>query len=152
MPKIDISKVPMKEGSSYPAPHDEKMTGRRSQKLGDAAGLSQFGANLVHLDPGAMSSLRHWHEEQDEFLVVTAGELTLVEEGQETPLKAGDCCAFPAGVENGHHVVNKSDAPGSFVVIGTRTTNETGWYSDVDLKVRVVSGEMRFTRRNGGRL
>lgn len=150
MPKIDIQNVPTKTGSSYPAPYNAAMAGRSQQRLGDAAGLTQFGANLVRLAPGAMSSLRHWHERQDEFLVVTEGALTLVDDHGETVLVPGDCCAFPAGDPNGHHIVNRSEADGAFVVVGTRTKTETGWYPDHDLKVDVADGTMRFLRRDGG--
>ena len=150
MPKIDLFTVPVRTGSSYPPPHDAAMVGRSQQRLGDAGGLTQFGANLVRLAPGAMSSLRHWHERQDEFLVVTQGALTLVDDHGETPLAPGDCCAFPAGDPNGHHIVNRSEADGAFVVVGTRTDQETGWYPDHDLKVEVADGDMRFLRRDGG--
>ncbi|KUF11242.1 cupin domain-containing protein [Pseudoponticoccus marisrubri] len=149
MPKIDIEAVEIRTGSSYPAPHGAAMAGRRQQRLGDAAGLTQFGVNLVRLAPGAMSSLRHWHERQDEFLVVTAGQPTLVDDTGETPLAPGDCCAFPAGDANGHHLVNRGETEAAFVVVGTRTPDETGWYSDLDMKVEVTGGEMRYTRRNG---
>ncbi len=152
MPKIDIGALPVHTGSSYPAPHDAAVEGRSQKRLGDQAGLTQFGANLVRLEPGAISSLRHWHETQDEFLVVTEGALTLVDDSGDTPLSAGDCCAFPAGDANGHHIVNRSDRGGSFVVVGTRTETETGWYSDVDMKVEVSDGKMRFSRRNGQEL
>ncbi len=152
MPKIDLDALPERTGSSYPAPHDAAMAGRRQKRLGDAAGLTQFGANLVTLAPGAMSSLRHWHEQQDEFLVVTEGTLVLVDDFGATPLGPGDCCAFPAGDANGHHIVNRSDAPGAFVVVGTRTQSETGWYSDVDMKVSVSDGHMAFSRRDGSPL
>lgn len=149
MPRIELDNLPVRTGSAYPAPLDREMQGRSQIRLGDAAGLTQFGVNLVRLDPGAMSSLMHWHEQQDEFLVVTEGRLTLVEESGETALAPGDCCAFPAGVANGHHIVNRSDAPGSFVVVGTRTRSETGWYPGRDLKVRVEGGQMRFERLDG---
>lgn len=149
MPKLDITKIPARTGSSYPEPYNSQMQGRSQKALGDAGGLSQFGVNLVHLDPGAQSALRHWHEEQDEFLMVTAGELTLVDDTGETALAVGDCCAFPAGDANGHHVVNKGTAPGSFLVVGTRTPNEIGWYSDIDMKVTVTPKQFAFTRKDG---
>ena len=152
MPKLDLPAIPVTTGSAYPAPHDAAMQGRSQQRLGDAGGLAQFGVNLVRLEPGAMSSLRHWHEQQDEFLVVTEGTLTLVDESGTTELGPGACCAFPAGDPNGHHLVNRSDAPGSFVVVGGRTETETAWYSDLDMKVTVRDGVMRFTRRDGSRL
>lgn len=149
MPRLDLNTIPAKTGSSYPAPHDAAMQGRSVQRLGDAGGLSQFGANLVRLAPGAMSSLRHWHERQDEFVMVTEGNLTLVDDHGATPLGVGDCCAFPAGDTNGHHIVNRSDAEGAFLVIGTRTASETGWYSDLDMKVEVTDGTMRFSKQDG---
>lgn len=152
MPKIDLDALEWKHGSSYPGGY-AAMVGDRSQKrLGDPAGLTQFGANLVRLGPGALSSLRHWHELQDEFLVVTQGALVLVDDAGETPLAPGDCCAFPAGDANGHHIVNRSDSDGAFVVVGTRTATEVGWYSDVDMKVTAQDGQMRFTRRDGSAL
>jgi len=152
MPKIDIDALPMRTGSSYPAPHDAGFDLRAQAALGDPAGLTQFGVNWVRLAPGGMSSLRHWHEVQDEFLVVTEGQLTLRDDTGETALRPGDCCAFPANDGNGHHIVNQSDADGAFVVVGTRTPTETGWYSDVDMKVVVENGVYTFTHRDGSEL
>lgn len=149
MPKIDIDAIPVKTGSGYPAPFGQMFEGRRQYRLGVSAGLHQFGVNLVKLDPGAMSSLRHWHENQDEFLVVTAGELTLVDDKGETVLAVGDCAAFPAGDANGHHLVNRSDRVGAFIVVGTTTKTETAWYSDIDMKVQTADGSSHFTRQNG---
>lgn len=149
MPKIDISKLPTRAGSGYPAPHDEGFERRHTTALGDPSGLTQFGVNLVRLEPGARSSLRHWHEEQDEFLVVTEGQLTLVDDAGDTPLSPGDCCAFPKGDPNGHHIVNESKTAGAFVVVGTRTPTERGWYSDVDMKVVFENGTFTFTRQDG---
>lgn len=149
MPKIDLSAVPARRGSGYPEPWGSQFDGRIGYALGDHAGLTQFGARLTVLEPGAMSSLRHWHEEQDEFLVMLAGELVLVEDDGETTMRPGDFAAWPKGVANGHHLVNRSGADASFVCIGTRTAADTGWYSEVDLMVRVTGDEARFTRRDG---
>ncbi len=149
MPKLDLSTITAHVGSSYPAPHDAEMGGRAQQRLGEAAGLTQFGANLVRLAPGGLSSLRHWHEQQDEFLVVTEGALVLIDDTGETALSPGDCCAFPAGDANGHHIANRSDADAAFVVVGTRTDTETAWYSDLDMKVVVNAQGSRFLRRDG---
>lgn len=149
MPKIDIDALPVRHGSSYPGPMAAKMGARAQVALGDPMGLTQFGVNLVTLDPGALSSLRHWHEEQDEFLVLTDGELTLVDDHGETLLRAGDCAAFPAGDANGHHLVNKSETAGSFVVVGTRTPTEVGHYSDEDMMVTIDAAGYHFTKRDG---
>ena len=149
MPKIDLGAIPIKTGSSYPAKYADQMEGRSQVPLSKAGGLTQFGANIVHLAPGALSSLRHWHENQDEFLVVTAGTCTLVDDSGETTLATGDCAAFPAGDANGHHVVNTTQATASFVVVGTHTETEVGHYSDIDMMVRVDTNGFNFTRRDG---
>ena len=149
MPKIDISALPVKTGSGYPGGYAARMGDRRQVALGDPAGLTQFGVNMVTLGPGGQSSLRHWHEKQDEFLVVTQGICTLVDDNGETRLHPGDCAGFPAGDGNGHHVINTTDADAAFVVVGTRTATETGHYSDVDMTVRVDRGVFDFTRRDG---
>ena len=152
MTKIDMESLPSRSGSGYPPPHNEGFEGRHQTALGDPYGLTQFGVNHVRLEPGARSSLRHWHEEQDEFLVVTEGTLTLVDDSGDTVLVPGDCCAFPKGKPNGHHIVNKSQDDGCFIVIGTRTPTEAGWYSDVDMKVVVDQGVFTFTRRDGSEI
>lgn len=152
MSKIDTSKLKLHTGSGYPGKLQSSMEGRSSYRLGEAGGLTQFGANLVILEPGAKSSLRHWHVKQDEFLIVTEGELVLVMDGGETPLVAGDSAAFKAGVPNGHCVINKSDSPGKFLVVGTHTPEETAHYSDLDMKVEVKNGVFDFTKKDGGPL
>lgn len=149
MPKLDLASIPVNTGSSYPGARSQKMDGRSQIAVGDAAGITQFGANIVMLEPGALSSLRHWHEQQDEILVVLNGALTLVDDNGETQLAVGDCAAFPAGEANGHHLVNNSDADASFFVVGTRTETETGWYSDEDMKVTFDANGFVFTRRDG---
>jgi uncharacterized cupin superfamily protein len=149
MPVIDPDKVPVKTGSIYPEPYAGMMRGRSSLRLGEAGGLTQFGVNLVTLEPGALSSLRHWHLNEDEFVMVTEGECTLVLDAGETVLRPGDCAAFPAGDTDGHHFINRTDRPARFLVVGTKARHEVATYSDVDLRVEVSDGQARFTYRDG---
>ena len=149
MPKLDLSKVPVKTGSIYPAPYAEMMAGRSSLRLGEAGGLTQFGVNLVMLEPGALSSLRHWHMAEDEFVMVTEGECTLVQDAGPVVMRAGDCAAFPAGVADGHHFRNHTDRVAKFLVIGTKAPREVATYSDVDLKVEMTAGKAIFTHKDG---
>lgn len=149
MPKVDLSTVPVKTGSIYPAPYAEMMAGRSSLRLGEAGGLTQFGVNLVMLEPGALSSLRHWHLYEDEFVMVTEGECTLVEDDGPVVMRAGDCAAFPAGASDGHHFRNHTDRVAKFLVIGTKAPREVATYSDVDLKVEVEGGKAVFTYKDG---
>jgi uncharacterized cupin superfamily protein len=115
------SEVPLQSGTTaYPPGWRERLNGRHKARLGDAVGISHFGINLTHLEPGAWSSLRHWHEGEDEFVYVLAGEVTLVDEQGEHPMRPGDCAGFPAGVPNGHHLINKSDQAAIFFEVGSR--------------------------------
>jgi len=149
MPKLDLSKVPVKSGSIYPEPYASMMKGRSSLRLGDAGGLTQFGVNLVTLEPGALSSLRHWHLNEDEFVMVTEGCCVMVTDAGETPMQAGDCAAFPAGSTDGHHFINRSDAVARFLVVGSKAPVEVATYSDVDLRVEMAGGKARFTYKDG---
>ncbi|MCB2109793.1 MAG: cupin domain-containing protein [Defluviimonas sp.] len=149
MPKLDIDNAPLRTGSIYPEPYASQMAGRSSLRLGELAGLTQFGVNIVILEPGAVASLRHWHLREDEFAIVLEGELTLVEDAGETPMRPGDCAAWKAGVANGHRFVNRSDRVARFLVVGTKAPDEVATYTDVDLKVRIGGGKARFTYHDG---
>lgn len=149
MPVIDQTKCPVKTGSIYPEPYASMMQGRSSLRLGDAGGLTQFGANLVMLEPGALSSLRHWHLNEDEFVWIVEGECTLVQDSGEVVMRPGDCAAFPAGSTDGHHFVNRTDRPAKFLVVGSKAKREVATYSDVDLKVEMEGGKARFTYKDG---
>ena len=147
--KLDLSKVPVKTGSIYPEPYAKEMAGRSSLRLGQAGGLTQFGVNIVSLEPGAKSSLRHWHLNEDEFVMILSGECTMVEDAVPVVMRPGDCAAFPAGVPNGHQFINHTDAEARFLVIGTKAPVETATYSDVDLVVHIAEGTARFTCKDG---
>ena len=149
MPTINQASCPVKTGSIYPEPYASMMRGRSSLRLGDAGGLTQFGANLVMLEPGAMSSLRHWHHNEDEFVWVVEGECTLVQDAGETVLRPGNCAAFPAGDPDGHHFVNRTDRVAKFLVVGSRAPQETAVYSDVDMMVTMEKGRAEFTHKDG---
>ena len=149
MPKLDLTSVPVKTGSIYPEPYATMMAGRSSLRLGDVGGLTQFGVNLVMLEPGAMSSLRHWHLNEDEFVMVTEGECIMVQDEGEIVMRAGDCAAFPAGSTNGHHFLNRSDKVAKFLVVGTKAKTEVATYSDVDMQIHMGGGKARFTYKDG---
>ncbi|MEI6486042.1 MAG: cupin domain-containing protein [Sphingomonadales bacterium] len=134
MPKIDLSALPVHEGSNYLPPYDAQMAGRRWQSLTEAGGLSQFGANIVMLEPGTWSSQRHWHTHEDEMLVMLSGEAVLVEDAGETLLKPGDIACFPANANDGHHLQNRSARPCSFLAIGTNDpAQDECHYPDIDM-------------------
>lgn len=146
--KLDLSSVPVKTGSIYPAPYDAMVAGRSSLRLGEAGGLTQFGANLVTLQAGAMSSLRHWHLAEDEFVMVTLGDVTMITDAGPQIMTAGDCAAFPANTANSHHFINHTKTPVQFLVVGTKAPREVATYSDVDLMVTVQAGRAVFTHKD----
>jgi len=150
MPKIDISTLETRIGSpNYPAPFKPVCAGRHKTALGNAAGLTQFGVNLTRLEPGAASALRHWHENEDEFVYILEGECTLIENEGETLLKAGDCAGFKANVPNGHCLVNKTDRDAVYLEIGTRAPSERAHYPDDDLKFERDGKELRILHKSG---
>lgn len=149
MTVIDQSGLPLRTGSIYPEPYASMMKGRSSLRLGDAGGLTQFGVNLVILAPGALSSLRHWHRHEDEFVMVLDGECTLVQDAGETVMRPGDSAAFPAGDTNGHHFINHTDREARFLVVGSKAPREVATYSDVDLMVTLEAGKATFTYKDG---
>ena len=148
MPKIDLDAVPPTNATGYPDEYAREVAGRWYRRLGPPAGLTRFGVSHVRLDPGAWSSQRHLHEGEDEFVVLLSGEALLIDDDGRHPMRAGDCAAFPAGMRNGHHLVNESDAPCVFVVVGAGDRSAGGGYSDIDM----VFDAEGYTRRDGTRL
>lgn len=132
MPKIDLAAIEQSNRTGYPAEFAGAVAGRWVRRLGPAAGLADFGVSHVVLKPGAASSQRHWHEEEDEFVVMLSGEAMLVEEDSRVLLKAGDMTAFPKGRANGHHLVNESSGDCAFLAFG-RVPSGAAHYPDIDL-------------------
>ena len=149
MPKIDLASIPVSQSTTYPAAFRRFVAGRERRALGDAAGLTQFGVNLTRLRPGAASSLRHWHEAEDEFVFVVDGVVTLVEEGSETELRSGEAAGFKAGTANGHHLVNRSDADVVYVEVGKRGETDRVHFVDHDLVGILESGHVGYVNRTG---
>jgi uncharacterized cupin superfamily protein len=149
MPKLDRARIPLRSGSSYPAPFDEPCRGRSWQRLGDAGGLTQFGVNLVRLAPGAWSGQRHWHSHEDELVYMLEGELVLVTDAGETPMRPGDVATFKAGARDGHHLQNRSDCDAVFLVVGTRDERDGCAYPEIDLVARPDRDGGGFTRKDG---
>ena len=148
MPKIDIDQAPTRHGTAYPAPFDQPCRARKRWKLGDAVGLTQFGVNLMRLEPGTWSSQRHWHTAEDEFVWVVEGEVVLIEEDGETVLRPGDCAGFKAGVPNGHKIENRSDHEAVLLEVGSRRPTEDACdYPDIDMIL--PKGADRYFHRDG---
>ena len=148
MPKIDIDAAPTGHGTSYPEAFAGPCKARRRFRLGDAAGLDQFGVNLLRLPAGAWSSQRHWHQTEDEFVWVVSGEVVLVENDGEMVLKAGDCAGWKAGVPNGHSLQNRSNAEAVLLEVGTRNpTGDGADYPDIDMVL--PAGADRYFHRDG---
>ena len=146
-----IGKVEARAGSGYPAPFDAPCRERTVEKLGDAGGLSQFGVSRVTLAPGAWSSQRHWHSHEDELVYILEGHPTLIDEAGEHELAPGDVTAHPAGEANGHHMINRTDAPVVFLVVGSRTPErDTGHYPDIDLHLPANGTATRVYHRKDG--
>ena len=148
--RIDLSKIPVETGTNYPSAFRSAVAGRSRQRVGNAAGLKNFGVNLTTLAPGAQSALRHWHSAQDEFVYILQGEAVLVTDAGEQTLGAGEMAGFAAGVENGHHLINRSAAPVAYLEIGDRTAPDQAEYPDQDLRcVPTPNGQRQFVHKDG---
>ena len=146
---IDITALTPVVGTLYPPPFDVPCRGRERTKLGDAAGLKQFGVNLCRLPPGAWSSQRHWHTGEDEFVYVVSGEVVLVTDGGEEVLRAGDAAGFPANDANGHCFQNRSDREAQILEVGTRVTDDMAYYPDIDMVAPAGGKPAAYTHRDG---
>jgi len=149
MPKrIDLKTVPVVAGCGYPPPFDAPCATRLRQRLGDAAGLTDFGVNLLRLPPGAWSSQRHWHSHEDEFVHVLEGEVVLVTDAGEETLCAGDNAGFKAGERDAHHLQNRSARDAVVLEVGARKlADDEGDYPDIDLIF--LKGDAGYAHKDG---
>jgi uncharacterized cupin superfamily protein len=145
MPKINLDAIPQSNATGYPPPFDAEVQGRWYRRLAPASALTDFGASHVVLKPGAWSSQRHWHDGEDEMVIMLSGEAVLIEDDGETVLRPGDVAAWPKGSTSGHHLVNRSGADCSFFAIGGGVRTGGG-YSDIDM---LFTADGRYTRKDG---
>ena len=149
MAKVNILSCPNHIRSGYPGHLNKTTEGCSVRRIADSAGLTQFGVNQVSLEPGGVTSLRHWHENEDEFVLIFSGTVVLIDDHGECILEPGECAAFKAGETNGHQFENRSDRPAIIFEIGSRSAMEVVHYSDVDMIAKSVGDEVTFLKRNG---
>lgn len=135
--------------SNYPEPFASRMKGREKRPLGDLFGLSNFGVNQTRLLPSAVSSLRHAHTRQDEFIYVLEGHPTLYTDQGATLLAPGMCAGFKAGTGDGHMLANHTDQDVVYLEVGDRTPGDVGTYPDDDIQAVLVDGKWKFSRKDG---
>lgn len=140
---------PRARPSSYPEPFASRMLGREKRALGDLFGLTNFGVNLTRLAPGAISSLRHAHSKQDEFIFILQGQPTLQTDEGRIQLSPGMCAGFKAGTGNAHHLINETAEDVTYLEVGDRTPGDEGDYPDDDLQAVLVGGMWRLTHKDG---
>ena len=146
---VNPENVPDSTGSNYPEQFKSAVAGRVKKRLGNAAGLQNFGVNLVRLAPGSCSALRHWHSRQDELVYVLEGRVTLISNADEEVLESGMVAGFRAGDADGHHLVNRSNADVVYLEIGDRTPGDHAQYPDDDLIAKSDGNGWIFTHKNG---
>jgi len=145
MPKVDLDSIEPSNKTGYPAPFSEQVQGRWWKRIAPLGRLTEMGASHVTLDPGAWSSQRHWHDQDDELLIMLSGTAVLVEDDGETELKPGDIAAWPKGDTNGHHLINRSSEPCTFVAISAGPGG-AGGYSDIDM---MWTADGKYVRKDG---
>jgi uncharacterized cupin superfamily protein len=149
-PALDPANLVPRTDSGYPEPFRSRVLPREKRALGDAVGLTKIGINLTTLSPGKESAMRHFHTLEDEFVFVLEGEVVLRSDGGEQLLTAGMCAGFPAGVSDGHQLVNRSDRPARYLEISNRDREDSAEYPDVDMAYRKLpDGRATFTHKDG---
>ena len=146
---IPVESLAVVIGTMYPPPYDQPCRARERKRLGDAAGLTQFGVNFLRMPPGTWSSQRHWHTRDDEFVYVLSGEVVLVTNAGEEILRAGNCAGFKAGDPDGHHLQNRSASDAVILEIGTRVEGDGAFYPDIDLVHPAGGKPVMYTHRDG---
>ena len=146
MPKLDLQSIPQTNATGYPKVYADAVQGRWYRRLAPASGIIDFGASHVVLEPGAWSSQRHWHEGEDELVVMISGQAVLVDDNGEVPMLPGDIAAFPKNDGNGHVLQNRSGEPCCFVAIGRPQASDCH-YPDIDMYLSNEVGEQR--RKDG---
>src|ERR1700730_1875483 len=149
MPKIDIKTVSPQRTTTYPKEIAPVIAGREKQRLGDVVGLTQCGVNVTRIKPGSASALRHWHEQEDEFIYMLDGELVLQENDGETVLRPGDAAGFKAGSGVAHCLINRTARDALYLEVGTRAKSERVHYPDVDFMMERDETGRRFFRKSG---
>jgi len=144
MPKIDLDAIDAVERTNYPPEYAAGVKGRMVRRMTAMLGLQDFGVSHVTLRPGAWSSQRHWHEREDELVVMLTGEAVLVDDAGRIQMRAGDMAVFPKNDGNGHHLRNESDRDCVFVAIGLPPEGPCH-YPDIDMLYQAGG----YTRKDG---
>ena len=137
--------------SAFPEPFHGAVGAYELRRLSEHFGLTHFGANFETLPPGSQSALRHWHSDSDELVLVLEGQLTLITDDGEKPMREGMCVGFPAGVANAHHLVNRSSEPATFLVVGSRSKGDWVHYPDDDIMWIKDENGLHPARKDGTR-
>ena len=147
---FDPATVPARTGSTYPAVFKAAVAGRARRPVGVHAGLTHYGVNIATLPPGTASGQRHWHSHEDEFVYILSGTPTLVSDAGEQVLSPGMCAGFKAGVADGHQLVNRTDRDVIYFEVGSRSSEDTVVYSDIDMILKPLGNDtFAFVHRNG---
>jgi uncharacterized cupin superfamily protein len=134
----------------YPEPHRSTVLPREIRRLGDAFGLTQIGVSLITVLPGKQSSLLHHHSHEDELVYVLEGELVLHTGAGEEVLRPGMVVGYRAGAGEAHHMINRSGASATYLVVSNRHPDDGVEYPDEDLAVRKgPDGKYVATRKDG---
>ena len=110
-------------------------------RYGEFLGL----AATVVLAPGRQAYVAHYHLLEEEQLLVLEGRPTLRLGERRIPMEPGSYVVFPAGQKAGHALVNETDEPVRYLIIGERNPNEVTVHTDTGrVGVRLVGEGYRM--------
>jgi uncharacterized cupin superfamily protein len=115
--------------------------GLRFRQLGEYGGCSHVGVCMEELAPGKQTNPAHYHMLEEEHLLILEGSATLRLGDQSFALSTGDYACFPAGQKAGHTLLNQTDRPCRYLIIGERNPNDVIIYTDSDRVSVRLTGE-----------
>jgi uncharacterized cupin superfamily protein len=110
--------------------------------VGRKLGAEKIGASMYELAPGQKAFPYHWHQVQEEWLIVLRGEATLRDPTGERTLGPGDCVCFKRGAEGAHQIRNDTAEPVRLLMLSSDAEAEVVEYPD-SAKVGIWGNDIR---------
>jgi len=120
-------------GSGYPAPFDEPCAARARQRLGDAAGLTDFWRELLRLPAGAWSSQGIGIRPKMSSYMSRRRSSAVTDSGEET-LRGRRLCRVQGRAARRAPLANRSSRGSSFSDWIRKVADDEGDYPDIDLR------------------
>lgn len=115
---VDCTQLKISKGWHYPG---DSETFSEYARLTGPLGLKVLGIGFETLAPGKRSAFPHSHKTEEEFVFILSGTANIWMNGFVHNAKPGDGVAFLPGTNIAHSVINDTNEPLLYIVIGEAT-------------------------------